>query len=132
MYIFISKFSDLALGLRRLHETFVALAGRMQAVHSQVESQKEVFLSLRKQAIKDDINPFEKVNKNTEAMNILMKNALNATPPNLASGPTPFNNINLGSNNLAASQQTQPPPFPTTTTNLGKYFIIIRVHNRYK
>ncbi|EFA02557.2 nuclear pore complex protein Nup58 [Tribolium castaneum] len=110
---------DLALGLKRLHETFVALAGRMQSIHSQVETQKEVFLSLRKQAIKDNINPFEKMDRNMEAMHTVMKNALKATPPNLASGPTPFNSIALGSNNLAiASQQTQ-PTFPSTTTSLG-------------
>ncbi|XP_044254631.1 nuclear pore complex protein Nup58 isoform X2 [Tribolium madens] len=110
---------DLALGLKRLHETFVALAGRMQSIHSQVETQKEVFLSLRKQAIKDNVNPFEKMDKNMEAMHTIMKNALRATPPNLASGPTPFNTIALGSNNLAIASQQAQPPFPTTTTSLG-------------
>ncbi|XP_068907235.1 nuclear pore complex protein Nup58-like isoform X2 [Tenebrio molitor] len=108
---------DLALGLRRLHETFVALAGRMQSVHSQVEAQKEVFLSLRKQAIKDNINPFEKMDKSAEAMNLVMRHAMRAAPPALASGPTPFNSVALESNNLTlAAPQTQPPPYPAATT----------------
>ncbi|KAJ3657427.1 hypothetical protein Zmor_009230 [Zophobas morio] len=108
---------DLAVGLKRLHETFVALAGRMQSVHSQVEAQKEMFLNLRKQVVKDNTNPFEKMDKNAEAMNLIMRNALRATPPNLASGPTPFNSIALGSNNITiAAQQTQPAPFQTAVT----------------
>ena len=93
------------------------MAGRMQSVHSQVEAQKEMFLNLRKQVVKDNTNPFEKMDKNAEAMNLIMRNALRATPPNLASGPTPFNSIALGSNNITiAAQQTQPAPFQTAVT----------------
>jgi hypothetical protein len=89
----------------------------MQSVHSQVEAQKEVFLSLRKQAIKDNINPFEKMDKSAEAMNLVMRHAMRAAPPALASGPTPFNSVALESNNLTlAAPQTQPPPYPAATT----------------
>lgn len=105
--------------MRRLHETFVALAGRLQSVHSQVESQKETYLNIRKQIYNDHTNPFEKLAKaNSES---LIKN-LNATkmysPPKVATGPTPFTNLPLGNGNLSLLQQNQPVSgfgAPTTT-----------------
>nr|CAI5862322.1 unnamed protein product [Callosobruchus analis] len=94
---------DLALGMRRLHETFVALAGRLQSVHSQVESQKEHYLTLRKQLFHDSTNPFEKI---VPESSVAVK-----TPtyylPKVATGPTPFSNLALGTGSYIVTQQTQ-------------------------
>ncbi|CAK1542724.1 unnamed protein product [Leptosia nina] len=50
---------ELTLGIRRMHESLVALAGRLQAVHAQVEGQKEQYLNLRKYVLKDPTNVFD-------------------------------------------------------------------------
>ncbi|XP_068623065.1 nuclear pore complex protein Nup58-like [Battus philenor] len=50
---------ELTLGIRRMHESLVALAGRLQAVHAQVEAQKEQYLNLRKYILKDPTNVFD-------------------------------------------------------------------------
>lgn len=59
---FCCMFTELTLGIRRMHEAFVALAARLQAVHSQVEAQKEQYLNLRKYVLKDPTNVFEDSN----------------------------------------------------------------------
>ncbi|KAJ8944018.1 hypothetical protein NQ318_021733 [Aromia moschata] len=96
---------DLALGMRRLHETFVALAGRLQSVHSQVESQKETYLNIRRQVCNDISNPFDKLiqsEKELHANNI--RNMLIYSPPKVATGPTPFSNLALSNGNLMYQQ----------------------------
>ncbi|KAG5875717.1 hypothetical protein JTB14_007652 [Gonioctena quinquepunctata] len=103
---------ELALGIRRLHETFVALAGRLHSIHSQVESQKESYVNLRKQAFNDHSNPFEKLYKSSELSMINLKSALIYSPPKVATGPTPFSNVALGNSSLLLLQQSQ------TTSNL--------------
>ncbi|CAG9782298.1 unnamed protein product [Diatraea saccharalis] len=50
---------ELTLGIRRMHESLVALAGRLQAVHAQVEAQKDQYLNLRKYVLKDPTNVFD-------------------------------------------------------------------------
>nr|CAH7729222.1 unnamed protein product [Callosobruchus chinensis] len=94
---------DLALGMRRLHETFVALAGRLQSVHSQVESQKEHYLSLRRQLYHDNLNPFEKT---APEPNVTVKSPTYSLPT-VATGPTPFSNLTLGTGSYIVSQQSQ-------------------------
>lgn len=47
------------MGIRRMHESLVALAGRLQAVHTQVDAQKEQYLNLRKYVLKDPTNVFD-------------------------------------------------------------------------
>lgn len=94
--------------MRRLHETFVALAGRLQSVHSQVESQKETYLNIRKQIYFDHTNPFEKLAKtNNDAIIRSMDAAKIYSPPKVATGPTPFLNLPLGNGNLSLLTQSQ-------------------------
>ncbi|XP_013141432.1 PREDICTED: probable nucleoporin Nup58 isoform X2 [Papilio polytes] len=50
---------ELTLGIRRMHESLVALAGRLQTVHAQVDAQKEQYLNLRKYILKDPTNVFD-------------------------------------------------------------------------
>lgn len=111
--------------MRRLHETFVALAGRLQSVHSQVESQKETYLNIRKQIYNDHTNPFEKL---ASAQNTTV-NQINVSkiysPPKVGTGPTPFTNLPLGNGNLSLLVQNQAAAgfgAPSTTTpTTGKY-----------
>ncbi|XP_072386726.1 nucleoporin p58/p45-like isoform X1 [Diabrotica undecimpunctata] len=101
---------DMALGMRRLHESFVALAGRLHSVHSQVESQKEAYLQMRKQLYNDNSNPFDSHEGN-------LSHIFNYPLPKIATGPTPFSNLSLGSTPLFAGQQNQSTmSFSTPTT----------------
>lgn len=99
--------------MRRLHETFVALAGRLQSLHSQVELQKEEYLRFRKNILHDTTNVFEMPNSHNEALNIAI-NSLRYSPPMLASGPTPFNNVTATSFALLENQN-QPSAYPGST-----------------
>ncbi|XP_057657708.1 nuclear pore complex protein Nup58 [Diorhabda carinulata] len=107
---------DLAVGMRRLHESFVALAGRLHSVHSQVESQKEAYLQTTRQLYNDNSNPFDSLYKPEESF----KHILSYSPPKVATGPTPFTNLAIGNTQLLASQQNQSTiayPTPTTTSS---------------
>lgn len=105
--------SDLTMGMKRLHGTFVALAGRLQAVHSQVETQKELYMNIRKYLLHDTSNPFEKLEK-TPAVHVVNVPAFALSPPKVASGPTPFSNMAIMSMNATPPQQPsgQPPAYP--------------------
>ncbi|CAH0560748.1 unnamed protein product [Brassicogethes aeneus] len=116
---------DIALGMKRLHETFVALAGRLQAVHSQVETQKETYVNLRKHLYNDSTNPFDKLSA-SNSYEERLKKSLAHSPPRFATGPTPFSNLSLGGNGItamaaqkhsqnASMMPTQPPAFPSTS-----------------
>ncbi|XP_066245546.1 nuclear pore complex protein Nup58 [Euwallacea similis] len=106
---------DLAMGMRRLHETFVALAGRLQSVHTQVESRKESYMNIRKHLLQDNSNPFEKLAKgSTHHMTFV------PTSPKVATGPTPFNALTLSNMTSTTAQQptAQPPAYPGPNTSV--------------
>ncbi|CAH1112555.1 unnamed protein product [Psylliodes chrysocephalus] len=108
---------DLHLGMRRLHESFVALAGRLHSVHNQVESQKEAYLNTRKQLFNDNSNPFENM---LNPIEVNFESMLHRTPPKVATGPTPFSNLAIGLTQPLGSQQNQSGisySAPTTTAS---------------
>ncbi|XP_030758278.1 nuclear pore complex protein Nup58-like isoform X2 [Sitophilus oryzae] len=108
---------DLSMGMRRLHETFVALAGRLQAVHSQVESQKETYINIRKHLLQDVSDPFEKLTKVPEFQVSNIQSNLIRSPPKVATGPTPFNNLSFGNINSSSQQSISPPAYPGPGSN---------------
>lgn len=114
-------FLELAVGMRRLHDTFVALAGRLHSVHTQVESQKEQYLNLRKYILKDPTNIFIKPpSKEEQALDVALKGlAANKS----MYGPTPFSSFGSPfAMNLLAQQAAKPPPaYPATTTSLSEF-----------
>lgn len=78
--------------MRRLHETFVALAGRLQTLHNQVEYQKDQYLHFRKQLLHDYTNVFETQSKESEALEIAL-DTIAHQPPKVSTGPTPFSSL---------------------------------------
>ena len=76
-------FVDLTAAMSKIHESLVAVAGRLQGVHAKVQQQKEQYLNFRKYVLKDSSNPFEDVSK------VSARNARNSIGKS-TSGPTPF------------------------------------------
>lgn len=73
---------ELTMAMSKLHESLVAVAGKLQGVHSKVQQQKEQYLNFRKYVLKDNTNVFEdiKVDGKTSRTSI----------GRIPSGPTPF------------------------------------------
>lgn len=89
--------------MKRLHETFVSLAGRFQTVHNQVEAQKEQYLNFRKYMLNDSRNVFEAADQPSNVLNINLS-SFNYKPPSVATGPSPFNSLSHPSAIQAAVQ----------------------------
>ncbi|XP_037047331.1 nuclear pore complex protein Nup58 isoform X3 [Bradysia coprophila] len=83
-----STADDLKKGLQEMHESFIALAGRVHETHQKVEALKEQYLNLRKHKLKDNSNVFEE-----------KQTAANISSSSM--GPTPFST--LAGNNLSMS-----------------------------
>ncbi|XP_033333548.1 nuclear pore complex protein Nup58 isoform X2 [Megalopta genalis] len=73
---------ELTMAMSKLHESLVAVAGKLQGVHSKVQQHKEQYLNFRKYVLKDNTNVFEdiKVDGKASRSNI----------GKITSGPTPF------------------------------------------
>jgi nucleoporin p58/p45 len=85
---------DLKKGLQQMHESFVALAGRLHETHQKVEQQKEQYLNFQKYYNRNTTNPFD-VTSQQELQNSQYKT--------ISAGPTPFStigNLNLGIKNV--------------------------------
>lgn len=104
--------------MKRLHDSFVALAGGLQTVHSQVEVQKEQYLNFRKYTLRDEKNVFAKTPTEKSAAATSIQRSINYLPPKVEFGPTPFNSITSTSFALS-NLQNQPPNYPVTTPMTG-------------
>lgn len=95
---------DLKRGLQQIHESFIALAGRLQETHTRVEVQKEQYLNFRKVVFRDSTDVFEVPNNLTGASN----------PAAIQYGPNPFssstmNSLSLSNQSAARQWAAQPP-----------------------
>lgn len=75
-------FVELTMAMSKLHESLVAVAGKLQGVHSKVQQQKEQYLNFRKYVLKDNTNVFEDITLNGKTS----RNSIGK----ITSGPTPF------------------------------------------
>jgi nucleoporin p58/p45 len=80
----------LAEVIRKLHESFIALAGQIQASHEAVKVQKEQYLNYRKAFLKDTTDVFE-----------VRRRVQSSAKRKVISGPSPFGGMS-GSAALAA------------------------------
>ncbi|KAL0879317.1 hypothetical protein ABMA27_003096 [Loxostege sticticalis] len=137
---------ELTLGIRRMHESLVALAGRLQAVHAQVQAQKEQYLNLRKYILKEPADVFDAPHTDTSLDQILKdadgsrkKTKTGVSDVSYASavlsdpraalgnisqlaGPTPFTYLGSTMSPYPASESGpgwQPTPTPALNTSLG-------------
>ncbi|CAK9813170.1 Nuclear pore complex protein Nup58 [Anthophora plagiata] len=73
---------ELTMAMSKLHESLVAVAGKLQGVHSKVQQQKEQYLNFRKYVLKDNTNIFEDIKVDGK----MSRNSIGK----ITSGPTPF------------------------------------------
>ncbi|CAK9821288.1 Nuclear pore complex protein Nup58 [Anthophora retusa] len=73
---------ELTMAMSKLHESLVAVAGKLQGVHSKVQQQKEQYLNFRKYVLKDNTNIFEDIKVDGKTS----RNSIGK----ITSGPTPF------------------------------------------
>lgn len=105
---------ELSAALRRLHDSFVALAGQLQTAHAAVAIQKERHLNLRRHFLKDNTNIFEPDSKSSSYMKSFKM------PVTLSPGPTPFSSMgNTQPMNVLATQDKSGPSFPAANTTLS-------------
>lgn len=101
---------DLKRGLQQLHESFIALAGRLQEIHTKAETQKEKYLELRKYLLRDPTNVFEQETKPDNQSNV----------SKVQYGPNPFTSAMLGGGlNQSAQKQWPSVQQPNNTSFFG-------------
>ncbi|KAE8751599.1 hypothetical protein FOCC_FOCC001446 [Frankliniella occidentalis] len=86
--------AELTQSMRRLYDSFVALAGRLHSVHSQVKAQKEQYLSLRKYILNDASDVFDESARNRVNAISTLTGANSGQPSKSMVGPTPFSALN--------------------------------------
>ncbi|EGI66077.1 PREDICTED: probable nucleoporin Nup58 isoform X1 [Acromyrmex echinatior] len=112
---------ELTATMSKLHESLVAVAGRLQSVHAKVQQQKEQYLNFRKYLLKDNTNVFDSIKVNNKSNR--------SSIGKITSGPTPFGPGNKNflssttlNSNRPASYETRNPlvwesstPVPSAT-----------------
>ncbi|XP_039294621.1 nucleoporin p58/p45 [Nilaparvata lugens] len=89
---------ELLTALRRLHESFVALAGRLQLVHQMVTAEKQRHLAMRRHFLKDTTDIFLRDSASSDQSAAAKRSVVG-----VATGPTPFSS--LGGSGLMLQQQ---------------------------
>ncbi|XP_011878065.1 PREDICTED: nucleoporin p58/p45 isoform X2 [Vollenhovia emeryi] len=98
---------ELTTTMSKLHESLVAVAGRLQSVHAKVQQQKEQYLNFRKYVLKDNTNVFDNIKANSKS------NRSNIG--RITCGPTPFGPVWESSTpvpsatNITIGSSTKPP-----------------------
>ncbi|KAL6430441.1 hypothetical protein ACFW04_007811 [Cataglyphis niger] len=98
---------ELTMAMSKLHESLVAVAGRLQSVHAKVQQQKEQYLNFRKYVLKDNTNVFDSIKTNGKSS----RNSIER----ITSGPTPFGPVWESSTpissttNIAIGSSMKPP-----------------------
>lgn len=67
--------------MTKLHESFVALAGKLQIIHQNVHLKKEQHLNFRKYVLKDNSNVFEDLKSGGKDNQSSMGKTAFAPPP---------------------------------------------------
>lgn len=86
---------DLKRGLQQIHESFIALAGRLQETHTKVETQKDQYLNLRKVILRDSTDVFEAATNDVGL----------SKPSEIQYGPNPFTTSTMGHSGFNISNQ---------------------------
>lgn len=107
--------------MKRLYDSFIALAGGLQTIHNQVELQKEHYLNFRKYTLHDDRNIFARTPSQKVSLSSVQRN-VNYLPPKIEYGPTPFNSVTSTSFALN-SLQNPPPSYPGSAGKTGNFKI---------
>ncbi|XP_059484793.1 nuclear pore complex protein Nup58 isoform X2 [Neocloeon triangulifer] len=102
------KKEELVQTVKRLHEIFIAVASKLQQVHSNIEQKKEQYAILRQQITHDSTDVFQQLQRS--------KQSSHAGVSQFQTGPSLFSNVQSSANIVA------PVPAPSRqsfTPNLG-------------
>lgn len=69
--------------MKKLHEAFILLAGRVHTIHTTLQNYKDDYLTYRRRVLGDPLDIFAKGNSSSKSSTI---NQLNK----IGSGPSPF------------------------------------------
>lgn len=114
---------DLKRGIQQIHESFIALAGRLYEIHQKVEAQKEYYLNLRKFLLNEKSSSAS-IFGTDESKKVETKDF-----GIVATGPTPFSSLgnlsfslNLTNNNNSQQQTSQMTKDSTQASGTTSFF----------